>query len=209
MFDEATLLAALRHHFPEPRIELDFRNNYELLIVVLLSAQTTDVTINKLSPGLFNRFPDPATLARADLRELEALLRPAGFFRRKAQLIRACAQGLVEKYAGIVPGTIEELVQLPGVGRKTASAVLVSGFGKPAIVVDTHVIRLVTERWGLVRSKDPTKIEECLAAFFKPENWAFASTALVLFGRHVCTARRPLCPTCALNANCPYGAKTI
>ncbi|MGB9722050.1 MAG: endonuclease III [bacterium] len=203
------IVAGIKKHFPEPRIELNYKNEFELLIAVLLSAQTTDKKVNEVTPHLFSKYPTPEKLARADINDLCKIIKPLGFFQRKSELIKKCAQKICEKFNGKVPSTIEELVQLPGVGRKTASAVLVNAFNKPAIVVDTHVIRVATERLKLSREKDADKIEQDLANIFPVETWKFIANGLVLFGRHICTAKNPACPTCHMYELCPYEKKSI
>jgi endonuclease-3 len=205
---EKAILAALRHHFPEPKIELDHKNAFELIIAAILAAQATDKKVNDVTPGLFKRYPTPKDLADADLEDLKKIVQPLGFFNFKSKMIKECSRDLVELYAGRVPDTIEELTRLQGVGRKTASVIIVSIFHKPAIVVDTHVIRLARERWCLSRQKTADKIESDLARFFSRENWIYVSQALVLFGRHVCTAKSPNCPECFLKPACPYDKKT-
>ncbi|MEO0136280.1 MAG: endonuclease III [candidate division WOR-3 bacterium] len=202
------IIAGIKKHFPEPRIELNYKNEFELLIAVLLSAQTTDKKVNEVTPMLFSKYPTPEKLAHADMADLCKIIKPLGFFRRKSALIKKCAQVIVEKFHGKIPATIEELTQLPGVGRKTASAVLVNAFGKPAIVVDTHVIRVTTERLKLSRAKEAEKIEQDLAKIFPEKDWQFIANGLVLFGRYICTAKNPNCPICALNQLCPYEKKT-
>ncbi len=203
------IIDGIRKHFPEPRIELRYKNEFELLIVVLLSAQTTDKKVNEVSPELFARYPTPEKLSKASIDDLCRIIKPLGFFRRKSELIKKCAEAICNKYNGRVPSTIEELVQLPGVGRKTASAVLVNAFGKPAIVVDTHVIRVATERLGLSRAKEPEIIEQDLANLFPEEDWQFISNGLVLFGRYICTAKNPNCKSCNLYDLCSYKDKKI
>lgn len=204
---ENQILEGLKKHFPEPKIELNYQNPFQLLIAVILSAQTTDKRVNEVSPKLFSEYPTPEKLANADLKTLEEILKPLGFYKRKAKIIKDCAQKLVEKFSGQVPQTIEELTTLPGVGRKTASAILVNLFNKPAIVVDTHVIRVATKRLKISNSKTPENIERDLANFFSKENWIYISKALVLFGRYICTAYNPKCDECNLNYICPYENK--
>ena len=177
-------------------------------MVTILSAQTTDVKVNQVSPKLFEKYPDPYSLAQASLEEIEKIIKPLGYFRRKAKLIKDCCKVLVEKFDGKVPDNIDDLVTLPGVGRKTASVILVNAFKKPAVVVDTHVKR-VSQRLGLTSSKNPDKIEKDLANFFSEENWTYISNALVLFGRYICTARNPKCKDCALLGVCPYEKKNL
>ena len=196
------ILTELEATIPSPRIELDFRNPFELLVATVLSAQTTDKTVNRVTPELFARFPTPSSLAEADLGELEAILRPTGFFRRKAQHVKELAEALSSRYHGSVPASMEELVTLPGVGRKTASVVLFHGFSQPAIFVDTHVGR-VSRRLGLTASDDPEKVEHDLGRLIPPKDWGVAASRLLLHGRTVCLARRPLCAQCPLPTLCP------
>lgn len=202
------IIAGIKKHFPNPRIELNYKNEFELLIAVLLSAQTTDKKVNEVTPKLFARYPTPEMLARAEIDDLCKIIKPLGFFKRKSELIKKCAQAICEKFNGKIPSTIEELVQLPGVGRKTASAVLVNAFGKPAIVVDTHVTRIATERLKLSKEKTADKIEQDLAKIFPEKDWQFIANGLVLFGRYICTAKNPGCPSCQINKICPYDKKT-
>lgn len=206
-FSEKEVIEGLKRHFPEPRIELNYENPYQLLIVVILSAQTTDKRVNQVSPKLFEKYPSPRDLAKADIHELESVLKPLGFYRRKALLIKECANSLVESFDGKVPDSIEELTMLPGVGRKTASAILVNAFNIPAIVVDTHVMRVVTKRLKISQGKTPEKVEEDLSRFFSKDNWIYISKALVLFGRYICTAYNPKCRECNLYYICPYEKK--
>lgn len=202
-----TIIDGIAKHFPDPKIELNYRNEFELLIVVLLSAQTTDKKVNEVAPLLFRKYPTPEKLSQADINDLCNIIKPLGFFRRKSELIKKCARVLCEKFNGKVPDTIDELVQLPGVGRKTASAVLVNAFKKPAIVVDTHVIRVATERLNLSRAKIADDIEQDLAKIFPVERWRFISNGLVLFGRYICTAKNPHCEICHLYDVCHYQHK--
>ncbi len=203
------IVTGLKKHFPDPNIELNYRNEFELLIAVLLSAQTTDKKVNEVTPKLFAKYPIPQRLAEADINDLCKIIKPLGFFKRKSELIKKCAQTICEKFNGKVPATIEELVQLPGVGRKTASAVLVNAFNKPAIIVDTHVTRVATERLKLSREKEPDKIEQDLANIFPRNEWQFIANALVLFGRYICTAKNPNCSFCYISYLCPYEHKTL
>jgi endonuclease-3 len=196
------ILSRLEQTIPDPQTELDFRNPFELLVATVLSAQTTDLTVNRVTPKLFARFPTPTALAEANLSELEDLLRPTGFFRRKAQHVKELARALVTQYQGVVPKTMEELVALPGVGRKTASVVLFHGFSRPAIFVDTHVGR-VSKRLGLTESDDPEGVERDLAQLIPEKDWGIAASRLLLHGRRVCLARRPLCEACPCTDLCP------
>jgi len=207
-FTEEDIIIRLKKHFPEAKTELKFKNPFELLIVVLLSAQTTDVKVNEVSPKLFEKYPSPEKLSKANIEDLYEILKPINYYRKKAKFIKEVAQIIVKEYGGKVPDKIEDLIKFPGIGRKTASVILVNGFKKPAIVVDTHVKR-VSKRLGLTCYDDPLKVEQDLSKFFSKDNWVYISNALVLFGRYVCTARKPKCKTCNLLDICPYEAKNI
>lgn len=196
------VLKRLALSIPDPGMELDYRNPFELLVATVLSAQTTDKTVNRVTPALFRLYPDPRSLAKAKLSDLEEILRPTGFFRRKALHIRELAQSLLQSFSGTVPDTLEELVTLPGVGRKTASVVLAHAFHKPAIFVDTHVGR-VCRRLGWTRSNDPEKIERRLAELLPQNLWIETASRLLLHGRYVCLAKNPLCTRCVLSDICP------
>lgn len=182
--------------------ELKHGNPFEMLIATILSAQTTDRAVNSVTPRLFARYPDADALAHADPRQVEAIIKPTGFFRVKARTIIACSAALSERFKGQVPRTIEELVTLPGVGRKTANVVLGVAFGIPGFAVDTHVSRL-TRRVGLTRSTDPVKIEAEVTRLIPPEEWTGLGLRLILHGRRVCVARAPRCPECVMNDFCP------
>jgi endonuclease-3 len=182
--------------------ELDHVNAYQMLIATILSAQTTDRTVNAVTPKLFGRYPDAAALAHADPVAVEAIIKPTGFFHVKAKTIVACSAALVERFGGQVPAGIEALVTLPGVGRKTANVVLGVAFGLPGFAVDTHVTRL-TRRLGLTKSTDPVKIEKDVTRLLPPEEWTGFSLRLILHGRRICLARAPQCPDCVLNDFCP------
>jgi endonuclease III len=187
----AAELTALKHADP-----------FELLTATILSAQTTDVRVNLVTPDLFAAFPDAFAMARADPTRLEALIRPTGFFRSKAKSLLGMSQALVERHGGEVPATMEELVELPGVGRKTANVVLSVAFGKPGLAVDTHVGRLA-RRLGFTTSQDPVVVEQDLNALVPPAERGAFSLRLILHGRAVCVARRPRCPECVLSDVCP------
>ncbi len=208
MMKESDILAALRHHFPEPRIELDHHSAFELIIAAILAAQATDKKVNEVTPQLFRRYPTPRDLAAADLSDLKPIIQPLGFFNAKSVSIKRCSQDIVDMYGGRIPDTIEELTRLYGVGRKTASVILVTIFHKPALVVDTHVVRLARERWCLSQGKTADQIERDLAQVFDRKDWVYVSHALVLFGRHICTAKKPKCPQCYLLKICPFDGKT-
>jgi len=182
--------------------ELVHRDPFQMLVATILSAQTTDRSVNSVTPSLFARYPDPATLAHANPLEVEAMIKPTGFFHVKAKTIIAASAALVERFHGEVPPRIEDLVTLPGVGRKTANVVLGVAFGIPGFAVDTHVTRL-TRRLGLTKSTDPVKIEAEVTRMLPPEEWTGFSLRLILHGRRTCVARAPRCPECVLNDFCP------
>ena len=197
------ILEALHRAHPAPRVELDHRNPFELLVATILSAQCTDARVNQVTRELFRRYPGPADLARARVEDLEEAIRSTGFFRSKARSIRGCCREIVERHGGSVPRTMEELVRLPGVGRKTANVVLGAGYGIPSgIVVDTHMSR-VARRLGLTRRDDPVGIEDDLVKLVPQAECIFFSIAMILHGRYVCLARRPRCGDCPLNPHCP------
>ncbi|HEV2414033.1 MAG TPA: endonuclease III [Candidatus Dormibacteraeota bacterium] len=182
--------------------ELDHQNPFQLLIATILSAQTTDKSVNLITPELFRRYPTPDYLAAADPAEVQKLIKPTGFFRAKTARIIAASRKLVELFGGVVPQDMDDLLKIPGIGRKTANVILGAGFGVPGFAVDTHVNRL-TNRIGLVRTKDPVKIEFQVDSMVPPEEWTGLSLRLILHGRRICDARRPLCPECVLNDFCP------
>ena len=200
------ILRVLARLYPDAHCALDFRNPLELLIATILSAQCTDVRVNMVTPALFERYRDAAAYAAADTKELETAIQSTGFFRNKARSILACCKALVEKHGGQVPGTLEELIPLAGVGRKTANVILGNCFGVPAVVVDTHVKR-VTRRLGLVDTDDPEKIEVALQRLLPKDVWTRASHQLLLHGRHICQARAPKCHECRLYDLCPWEGK--
>ncbi len=192
----------LKELFAEPRCELTYRSPFELLIAVILSAQTTDKRVNAVTPALFAAFPDAASLAKAPLLKLRKLLRQIGFFRAKARSIRATAKLLVKHHRGEVPRTMAELIKLRGVARKTANVVLGEAFGiAEGIAVDTHVMR-VSRRLGLSRASTPTAIERDLMQSSPSSSWAKDHLRMVLFGRYHCTARAPKCEGCKLLTHC-------
>lgn len=193
---------ALGERYPDARCELDFRNPFELLVATVLSAQTTDVRVNQSTPELFDRFPDAAACANADLRVLEDILRPLGFFRAKARSVQGIGQALVERFGGQVPGRLEDLVTLPGVGRKTANVVLGDAFGVPGLTVDTHVLRL-SQRLGWTGSDDPVAVEQEVGALVERRDLTLLSHRLIFHGRRTCFARRPACGACPLVRECP------
>ena len=197
------ILERLKRTYPEARTALDHRDAFELLVATILSAQTTDVRVNMVTPALFARYPTPAALARARPGDVERIIKSTGFFRNKARSIIGMAQGLVADFEGEVPRTMDQLLTLPGVGRKTANVVLGNAFGiNDGIVVDTHVARL-SKLLGLTRQTDPVKIERALMRLFPREDWALLSHLLIFHGRQVCIARRPRCGECVLSDLCP------
>lgn len=198
----------LRLTYPEVTTQLHYGTSFELLVATILSAQCTDKQVNSVTRDLFKKFDTPKAFAKIPLESLEQLVRTTGFFRNKAKNIKACAQSLVEKYHGKVPETLEELVLLPGVGRKTANLVLGAAFGIPGIVVDTHVAR-ISKRLGFTESKDPVKIERDLMKIIPKKAWSDFSLHLVYFGREFCTARKPRCKTCPLIKLCPWPDKIL
>jgi endonuclease-3 len=175
----------------------------ELLVATILSAQCTDERVNQVTPALFAGFPDAAAYADAELADVEEMIRSTGFFHNKAKSLVGLGQALVERHEGRVPDTMDELVKLPGVGRKTANVLLGTWFGKPAIPVDTHVKRLVN-RLQLTAETDPVKIEFALQKLLPEEDWTFASHALIWHGRRICNARKPSCELCPLARDCPF-----
>src|SRR5438132_3082464 len=182
--------------------ELVHENPFQLLIATILSAQTTDRSVNLVTPELFRRYPTAEELVAADPAEVERLIKPTGFFRAKTQRIIAASRKLVELVGGEVPNTMEDLVRVPGIGRKTANVILGAGFGVPGFAVDTHVIRL-TNRLNLVATRDPVKIEYQVCRMVPKEEWTGLSLRLILHGRRVCVTRRPRCKGCILNDFCP------
>ena len=197
------VLLALHGARTAPRVELDHHNPFELLIATILSAQCTDARVNMVTPSLFAAYPDASVMARARPADLERLIRTTGFFRAKARSIRGCCEALVERHGGEVPRTMEELVRLPGVGRKTANVILGEAFGQAAgIVVDTHMSRLA-RRLGLTRRNDAVRIERDLMGLIPESEWIFFSLAMILHGRYICVARTPRCDDCVLNLHCP------
>ncbi len=191
----------LRARYPDARIPLRHRNPLQLLVATILSAQSTDAQVNRVTPTLFRQYKTAVDFAGAPLRELEAYIHSTGFYHAKARAIQGCARALLERYGGEVPRTMEELVRLPGVGRKTANVVL-SSFGVPGIVVDTHVRRL-SQRMALSANDDPDKIEQDLMALVPRDEWSRFSLRMIFLGRELCTARRPQCPVCPLADVCP------
>ncbi len=200
------IIKILSKEISDSRIALKFSNPFELLIATILSAQCTDVKVNQVTKDLFKKYRFAKDYAESNLTELEQAIRPTGFYRNKAKAIQKCCKELVARFGGEIPGTLEELVTLPGVGRKTANVILGNVFGIPGIVVDTHVHR-VSQRIGLTKNDDPVKIEFDLMEIVPKEEWTHFSNLLVWHGRKTCVARKPLCESCPIRKLCDYGSK--
>jgi endonuclease-3 len=196
------IVRALARLYPDARCALDHQTPLQLLVATILSAQCTDARVNQVTPALFARYPDTAAFAAAKSAELEALIQSTGFFRNKARNILGCCRRLVEEHGGEVPSTMEELVPLPGVGRKTANVILGTAFDTPGITVDTHVGRL-SRRLGLTKHTDPEKVERDLMELVPRKGWTMFSHRLIFHGRQVCHARKPDCAGCGLARLCP------
>jgi endonuclease-3 len=196
----------LKITYPDVKTQLRNANPFELLVATILSAQCTDKQVNHATKDLFNRLKTPQDFAGASNETIEELIRSTGYFRNKAKNIKNCSKSLLEKYGGQVPQTLDELVKLPGVGRKTANVVLGSAFDIPGIVVDTHVAR-ISKRLGLTENNNPVKIEYDLMEIIPREEWNVFSLQLIYFGRAICKARKPLCPTCPLYDLCEFPDK--
>ncbi|WP_455431290.1 endonuclease III [Streptomyces acidicola] len=191
--------------YPYAHPELDFESPFQLIVATVLSAQTTDLRVNQTTPALFAKYPTPEDLAAANPEEVEEILRPCGFFRAKTKSVMGLSKALVEDFGGEVPGRLEDLVKLPGVGRKTAFVVLGNAFGRPGITVDTHFQRLV-RRWKWTEETDPDKIEAAVGALFPKSEWTMLSHHVIFHGRRICHARKPACGACPIAPLCPaYG----
>jgi len=199
----AEILARLKKEYPDAHCELDFENPLQLLVATILSAQCTDKRVNMVTPELFKTFPDAQALSEADAEKLEELIKSTGFFRNKTKSLLGMSAAVVERHGGEIPQTMDQLVKLPGVGRKTANVVLGNAFSiNEGVVVDTHVGRL-SVRLGLTGQTDPVKVEEALMPLFPQDDWALLSHLLIFHGRRVCIARAPRCEVCILNDVCP------
>ena len=196
----------LKTTYPDVKTQLRNANPFELLVATILSAQCTDKQVNRVTKDLFNHLKTPQDFASASNEAIEELIRPTGYFRNKAKNIKNCSKSLLEKYDGQVPQSLDELVKLPGVGRKTANVVLGSAFNIPGIVVDTHVAR-ISKRLGLTESNNSVKIEYDLMEIIPREEWNVFSLQLIYFGRAICKARKPVCPTCPLYDLCDFPDK--
>ncbi|MCU0598283.1 MAG: endonuclease III [Desulfobacterales bacterium] len=193
----------LKAAYPDVKTQLRHENAFELLVATILSAQCTDRQVNAVTPALFKELKTPRDFAAVSTKKLESLIHSTGFYHNKAKNIKNCARALISAYNGIVPDTLEELIKLPGVGRKTANVVLGAAYGIPGIVVDTHVAR-ISQRLGLTGQKDPVKIEFDLMDVIPRREWNDFSLWLIYFGRSVCVARKPNCAKCMLNHLCDY-----
>jgi endonuclease III len=204
----AKIVAGLQKAYPGATCALVHRNAWELLVATILSAQCTDARVNMVTPELFRRFPTPAAMAKASLPELEDLIRTTGFFRNKAKSISGAAKGVVERFGGKVPKTMDELLTLPGVARKTANVVLGTAYGiAVGVVVDTHVLRL-TRRLELTLNTEPKKVEQDLIQIIPKDHWIDFSHELILHGRAICIARKPRCADCVIEKECDSNDKT-
>jgi endonuclease-3 len=203
------VIRLLRKRYPQARTALEFRTPLEILVATILAAQCTDERVNRITPGLFQKYPTAAEFARAERAELEQQIRSAGFFRNKAKSIVGAARKIVEEFGGVVPDSMDKLVTLPGVARKTANIVLSAGYGRAeGIAVDTHAGRL-SRRLGLSRHEDPVKVERDLMALVPKDDWLDFNFLLVEHGRALCQARKPNCPECFLKKLCPSAADFI
>lgn len=201
------ILRKLQQQHPDADTELNYANPYQLLVATILSAQSTDAGVNRVTPALFKRYPNAAALARATPEELEPQIHSTGFFRSKAKSLLGMARGLVERHSGEVPATMEALVELPGVGRKTANVVLGHALGVPGLPVDRHVLR-VSNRIGIANSDDPVEVERQLGRALAPTSWTNASDTLIFHGRRICKPK-PLCGLCAVRDDCKYFRKVV
>lgn len=199
----ARILAGLAGRYGRPEPALEYGNPYQLAVAVVLSAQTTDRQVNSVTPHLFERYPGFESLAAARCGDIEKIIKSVGFFRTKARNIRALAKTVMERYDGVLPSVREELMSLPGVGRKSANVILAMGFGTPAFAVDTHVLR-VSNRIGYARSESPDVVESCLTAVIPPEDWIAGHLLFITHGRATCKARGPLCDRCPVTALCDF-----
>jgi endonuclease-3 len=197
------VLDILEKEYPDARIALHFKTPLELLIATILSAQCTDERVNKTTPSLFKRYKKPRDYAETDLKELEGYISSINFFRNKAKNIQSCCKNIVDKFRGKIPDTLEELIMLPGIGRKTANIVLGCAFGKDALAVDTHVKR-VSNRIGLAAHQNPDKIEEKLCEIIPKKRWTKATNLLILHGRNICTAKNPKHDICKVRTYCNF-----
>lgn len=205
--DILKIIEILNKTYPDAKCSLDFTTPFELLIAVILSAQCTDDRVNKTTPSIFCKYNTPEDFANIDIEELENLVHPCGFYKTKAKNIKATSKLILEKFNSKVPDNMEDLMSLPGVGRKTANVVLGNAFNVPGMVVDTHVKR-ISNRFGMTKNSDPEKIEQDLMKLIPKNEWTDFSHRLVLFGRRVCDARKPKCNECGVSSICPSSLKS-
>jgi endonuclease-3 len=196
------IAAQLAQLYPQARISLDFETPWQCLVATILSAQCTDQRVNQVTPALFREVPDVTAMAAIPIERLQRMIVATGFFRAKAKSLKGAARTILDRFGGEIPRRMEDLITIPGVGRKTANVILGHVFGRPGMVVDTHVRRL-SRRMGLTRNTDPGKIEIDLQKLIAPEDWTAFSMRLILHGRNVCAARRPRCEDCAVAGDCP------
>jgi endonuclease-3 len=202
------IIKVLSNEIPDSTIALKFSNPLELLIATILSAQCTDVKVNQVTENLFKKYRTAKDYAEANLAEIEEEIRPTGFYRNKAKSVQKCCQELVKRFGGEIPRALDDLVTLPGVGRKTANVILGNAFGIPGVTVDTHVQR-VSRRIGLTKNDDPVKIEFDLMEIVPKEEWTHFSNLLIWHGRKTCVARKPLCEVCPIRKECNYGSQVF
>jgi endonuclease III len=195
------ILKLLKREYPEAECSLSYKTPFQLLVATILSAQCTDERVNQVTPGLFKRFPGSKKMAQADLQEIEERVKSTGFYRRKARAILESAREIEARYHGKVPRTLDELIKLPGVGRKTANVIIGNAFGIPGLVVDTHVKRLCY-RLGFTRSMDPKQIEQEMMELVPRDDWTIFAHLLISHGRQICTARRAYCEKCVISRYC-------
>ena len=195
------VLNELKKLFPDAKCELNYNNIYELTIATILSAQATDKSVNNVTPELFKKYPDVYSLSKANINDVIEIIKPVGLSKTKANNIIALSKIIIDKYQGIIPNTFDDLVTLPGVGRKTANVILAEGFNLPGLAVDTHVLR-VANRLGLCKSSDPLVVEEELKNMYKKEDWGLVHLEMLFFGRYMCKAKNPECVNCPFKNKC-------
>lgn len=195
------VLNELKKLFPDAKCELNYNNIYELTIATILSAQATDKSVNNVTPELFKKYPDVYSLSKANINDVIEIIKPVGLSKTKANNIIALSKIIIDKYQGIIPNTFDDLVTLPGVGRKTANVILAEGFNLPGLAVDTHVLR-VANRLGLCKSSDPLVVEEELKNMYKKEDWGLVHLEMLFFGRYMCKAKNPECVNCSFKNKC-------
>ena len=205
--DAIEIIKILKQYYPDATCSLDFKNPFEMLISVMLSAQCTDERVNKTTPELFKKYPTPEKMAKADIKDIEKIIHPCGFYKNKSKNIKACSQKLIEKFNGVVPENMEELQSLPGVGRKSANVIMLEAFHNPqGIAVDTHAKR-ISNKIGFSNNQEPEKIEQDLLKQIPKEYYYDVNHLLVWHGRNICNARNPKCTECPVNKYCNYFKK--